>query len=101
VRIRSTGATATELAAGFALATGQQGVRTLVEPRLGDPGTGDELDLDVKTLRGLAALVTEIDVAVVATQLTPDAAHVDELLELPWSVVVATPSAESRNTQWS
>ena len=101
VRVLSIGEPATELAAGLALVTGVGSALTRVEERLGRPWAGEENDLDARTLRELAGLVTELDVAMVVTSLATDAAHVDALLKLPWSVVVATPSAESRSTQWN
>lgn len=100
VRILSAGVISTELAAGFAIATGLDGALTRVEHHLGMPWTGQELDLDRSTLGELASLAFDLDVAVLVTLLAPDETQTNDLLEMPWSVVVATPTAESRNTQW-
>lgn len=95
VRLTSHRKVATELAAGFALATGVEGAAELVADR----GDGD-LDLDESTLRALTDLVTGLDVGVTLTQVDPDDAELEELLSLPWSVAVATVTSDARKSQW-
>jgi hypothetical protein len=95
VRLTSHRRVASELAAGFALVTGAEGSAELVADR----GDGD-LDLDEATVRALANLVAGLDVGATVTQVDPDDDELEELKSLPWSVAVATVTADARKTQW-
>jgi hypothetical protein len=101
VRIASKGLTASEIAAGFAIATDTNGALAKLDELLGHAWAGEDLELDGRALAVLADLVADLDVAMVLTALDGGDDTFAGMAGHPWSVVLAAPTgADARRTQW-
>lgn len=90
--LSSRGAYADEIAAGFAIAIDHGGARKRFRETGPDAGPDDVAEL--------AAMVAEIDVAIVVTGLGATEVLAVESFSPAWSVVSAWPVSDARRSQW-